>query len=425
MVNISGSTLNISGNSVLNDVSGSTISADGFKIGSKTLGQLEFDNLDGQDQAIKSTDTPSFIQIISTATSGTAPFTITSPTKVVNLNADLLDSQHAPTGIIVGTTDTQTLTNKTLDNVNLSGTTELYGDFNANNNDLTNLNKLDGFELNGEMNLGLYGIKQVYGWQISGAESGAQDMHPATSDTLHVGTQSPIPRGFWVRGLKAWVVDDNGYIYQYTLENAGNIAKGSYDGISFNTSLTNPTGLIFRPNGMSLYVSDNTDKKVMQIDMSTAWDLNTASASGSYSHGFTMKGLTFNDDGSLFYMANTAGDEMVYVYDLSTPYKIDSATYSYQYDYHLDITNAQGIQWSSDGHRFLAGESWDDKIMYFDCGTPYDLSTVLATGILFINESWGDGNGALGQFSQYGTNYYTIGDGDYAKQYRINFTILG
>lgn len=45
---------------------------------------------------------------------GTAPMVVTSTTKVTNLNADLLDGKSAPSGTIVGTSDTQTLTNKTL-----------------------------------------------------------------------------------------------------------------------------------------------------------------------------------------------------------------------------------------------------------------------------------------------------------------------
>lgn len=53
-------------------------------------------------------------QITSSVATGTAPFSIASTTAVSNLNADMLDGQHAPSGNIVGTSDTQTLTNKTL-----------------------------------------------------------------------------------------------------------------------------------------------------------------------------------------------------------------------------------------------------------------------------------------------------------------------
>jgi hypothetical protein len=53
-------------------------------------------------------------RIISTVASGTAPFTVTSNTVVTNLNADFLRGKIPPTGDLVGATDTQTLTNKTL-----------------------------------------------------------------------------------------------------------------------------------------------------------------------------------------------------------------------------------------------------------------------------------------------------------------------
>jgi len=53
-------------------------------------------------------------RLISTVASGTAPFTVTSNTVVTNLNADFLRGKLPPSGDLVGTTDTQTLTNKTL-----------------------------------------------------------------------------------------------------------------------------------------------------------------------------------------------------------------------------------------------------------------------------------------------------------------------
>lgn len=60
-------------------------------------------------------------RIISTVSSGTAPFTVSSNTLVTNLNADFLRGKLPPSGDLVGTTDTQTLTNKTLTTPTVGG----------------------------------------------------------------------------------------------------------------------------------------------------------------------------------------------------------------------------------------------------------------------------------------------------------------
>jgi hypothetical protein len=68
-------------------------------------------------------------RFISTVTTGTAPFTVSSTTQVSNLNASLLAGKSAPTGDFVGTGDTQTLTSKTLTNPIIS--TIVYNGFSS------------------------------------------------------------------------------------------------------------------------------------------------------------------------------------------------------------------------------------------------------------------------------------------------------
>jgi len=79
---------------------------------------------------VSATGNVSASRFISTITSGTSPFTVLSNTLVTNLNADFLRGKLAPSGDIVGTTDTQTLSGKTLitptignGGANFSGTT--------------------------------------------------------------------------------------------------------------------------------------------------------------------------------------------------------------------------------------------------------------------------------------------------------------
>jgi len=86
-----GSSVNIDGGAI-----------DGTAIGANTASTGAFTSISASSQ------------FTSTVTTGTAPMVIASTTAVTNLNADLLDGQHAPSGTIVGTSDAQTLTNKTL-----------------------------------------------------------------------------------------------------------------------------------------------------------------------------------------------------------------------------------------------------------------------------------------------------------------------
>jgi len=61
-------------------------------------------------------------RFVSTVSSGTAPLTVNSTTLVTNLNADLIQGRTPPVGDFVGSSDSQTLTNKTLQSPVINGT---------------------------------------------------------------------------------------------------------------------------------------------------------------------------------------------------------------------------------------------------------------------------------------------------------------
>ena len=66
------------------------------------------------DGNINATGVVNASRFISTVSTGTPPFNVSSSTLVSNLNADTLRGKTPPSGDIVGTTDIQILTNKTL-----------------------------------------------------------------------------------------------------------------------------------------------------------------------------------------------------------------------------------------------------------------------------------------------------------------------
>lgn len=88
---------------------------------------------------IKTTGIVTASRFISTVATGTSPFEVTSLTLVTNLNADYLRGKTPPSGDIVGNSDSQTLTNKTinLSNNTLTGTIAQFNTALSDNNFVT------------------------------------------------------------------------------------------------------------------------------------------------------------------------------------------------------------------------------------------------------------------------------------------------
>ena len=190
--------------------------------------------------------------------------------------------------------------------------------------------------------------------------------------SFSVFAQENSPQGLFFRadGTKMYIVGSTGdTVFQYTLSTPWSVATASYDSISFSvaTQETSPTGLSFRPNGLSMYVVGNTGDAVHQYTLSTAWNVSTATFLQSFSvsgQETVPNGVTFTGDGSRMFVVGTTGDD-VNVYNLTTPWDISTSAFVNVFSVSAQDTAPVGIYIKPDGTKmYIMGQTNDTVFQY-------------------------------------------------------------
>ena len=188
--------------------------------------------------------------------------------------------------------------------------------------------------------------------------------------------QLGAPADFYIRsdGVKLFLLDKAGYrVSAWTFGTAWDVSTLSLDsgGLAVvpNTGATNNTalGLHFKDDGTALYVSYEKGDYVRQFSLSTAWTVSsTVSADGTFdisSQAGECSSLRFNADGTQFFLLND--NERVYGYDLSTAWDISSASYAQVSPsgvFNSSENSGQGLVFDPDGlYMYFIGET-DEKI---------------------------------------------------------------
>jgi len=192
------------------------------------------------------------------------------------------------------------------------------------------------------------------------------------STVFSVSGQDSVPAGLFFRadGTKMYVVGQtNDTVFQYTLSTPWSVATASYDSISFSVAgqeLT-PTGLTFRPNGLSMYVVGTTNDTVYQYTLSTAWNVSTATFLQSFSisgQESQPSGVTFTGDGSRMFVVGSSGDD-VNVYNLTTPWDISTSAFVNVFSVVGQDTAPTGIYIKPDGTKmYIVGITNDAVYQY-------------------------------------------------------------
>ena len=223
------------------------------------------------------------------------------------------------------------------------------------------------------------------GTVTSGSVSNGYDLSVAAFDSVTASiSQVGDERGlrFSTDGTKFYVLDGNSpqSVYQYNLSTAWDLSTSSYSNNSFSVSSqeTQPAGIAFKSDGTKMYIIGYTGDDVNEYNLSTAWDVSTA----SYSQVFSVASQTtlpqdiyFKPDGTSFYVSGSA-TRTVYQYNLSTAWDISTASYS---NNSVAVSEREGLAFNSDGTAFYVVGNSTDTVYEYTLTTAWDVSTASAS----------------------------------------------
>jgi sugar lactone lactonase YvrE len=223
------------------------------------------------------------------------------------------------------------------------------------------------------------------------------------------------------------VTDDT--IYQYSLSTPYDITTASYDSKSFAVTSQDatPRGLEVKPDGTKLYIAGDTNNTVYEYNLSTAWDISTASySSNSFSVNSQISATSFNavsfkSDGTSFYaLAQGTG---IYQYDLTTAWDVSTASYvSKSLTTSSQDTQVLDMEFATDGTKVYISGGANDTVFQYNLSTAWDLSTASYSSISFSITSQATAPNGIA-ISDSGKKMY-IGDSDtdVVYQYSISAT---
>ena len=208
------------------------------------------------------------------------------------------------------------------------------------------------------------------------------DLSAATlsqSASVSANTSQPNDLTFKPDGTKMYMVDYSGReIVEYNLSTAWDISSVSYDGVfSVSTTEASPTGVAFKPDGNKMYVTGFSGDEINEYDLSTAWDVTTASHNQIFSiasEETTPLSLFFKPDGTKMYVSGNTGDD-ISEYSLSTAWDISTASYNQSFDVSSQGNQPTGLFFKTDGTKMYVSDNNDDEINEYNLSTAWDIST--------------------------------------------------
>lgn len=156
------------------------------------------------------------------------------------------------------------------------------------------------------------------------------------------------------------------------------ISLASYvQSFSIASQDTDPRALFLKPDGTKMYISGNANDSIFEYNLSLAWDISSSSFSQSFSvvsQDSVPRGLSFKPDGTKMYVAGALNNS-IFEYDLSSAWDISTASYSQSFDISAQETAVTSFLFKPDGFKMYVTGSANDAVFEYDLSSAWDVST--------------------------------------------------
>jgi DNA-binding beta-propeller fold protein YncE len=313
--------------------------------------------------------------------SGTGTFTLAAPDSDTNRTLTLPDSAGE---LLTATGDGSGLTGIVIptvppifDPVAVSGATHAL--------DVGSYNFFNAGPLTANTTVSFTSVPTNARWSYSfvpAIASGQWDVSAAIQKgSFSVASQDQIPQDVFFKpdGTKMYVLGFQAdKVFEYDLSTAWDVETATYvQGFSVSSQEQYPKGVFFKPDGTKMYVIGYYADSVFEYNLSTAWDVSTSSYLQSFSASSQDSGthdVFFKPDGLKLYVLG--GDNYyVYEYNLSTAWDVSTSSYSQSFYVGTQETGPNGIFFKPDGTKLYVVGITGDDVNEYDLSTAWDVST--------------------------------------------------
>jgi DNA-binding beta-propeller fold protein YncE len=202
-----------------------------------------------------------------------------------------------------------------------------------------------------------------------------------TQNYFDVSAQETAPSGIFFKpdGDKMYVIGTTGDdVNEYSLSIAWDVASASYvQNVSVAAQETAPRDIFFKPDGTKMYVTGTTGDDVNEYDLSSAWNIATASYAQNVSiaaQEANPQGIFFKPEGDKMYVTGTTGDD-INEYDLSTAWNIATASYVQNFSVAAQATSPQAVFFKPDGTKMYTVDLSTDSVSEYNLSSAWNVAT--------------------------------------------------